>query len=729
MLRFLQTVSRLAYSSQAARQLFEEIPQKTLFSILSCPFAFSKCIALHLTSKPAISQLHALSVTSGLFSHIPVSNSLINAYSRSGYSSIALELFQIAPNHDTVSWNTIISSFGCVVHGMKFLLQMLRAGFSLDAITISTILSFSSNSSDFLPGFQIHSLSFKSGHVSDTVVGNALITFYSRSGFAEDAQKMFDEMLVRDTVSWNALIYGLAQEGNNGSEVIPLFLRMLKEDQVRPDKTTVATVVPFCGSVKLGTQFHCLSSKIGIDGDLLVSNVLTSMYYRIGALDYGKNVFSGMRLRDVVSWTSMISIDPNNAVSWFNGMRLDKVTPNDVTLVALLFAIPNNYSIRECSMVHTMCYKFGLSTEVNVLNSLITMYARLGSMGHAKKVFDDMPVRNIISWNALISGYQQNGLCEETLQMFSSLVLHLKPNQYTFGSVLSSISTGDMVSLVFGRVCHCYINKLGLNTNEFVSGALIDMYAKQGSLEDSDKVFNETINRCIISWTAIISAHSKHGNYDRVLDLFEDMVNSKIPPDGITLLAILMACGSKGEVVTGKRIFDSIYSVYKVEPWSEHYSCMVDMLGKVGRLEEAENLVKLMPGGPSMPALQSLLNACRVHGDVEMGDRVADFMLKTGPSDSGAYVSISNIYAERGEWENVARVRMEMREKGVKKEIGLSWVDVGKKLSTLGMYKFSSEDTGHPMAKDIYEIAESLGSEMRSLQEDIIDLEMETFSV
>lgn len=159
-------------------------------------------------------------------------------------------------------------------------------------------------------------------------------------------------MLVRDTVSWNALIYGFYQEGNSGSEVIPLFLQMLKEDQVRPDKTTVATVLPFCGSVKVGSQFHCLSTKIGVDGDLSVCNVLIFMYYKSGVVDNARNVFSGMASRDVVSWTSMISIDPNNAVSLFNGMRQDRVTPNDVTFVGLTFAIPNNYSVREGCMVH-----------------------------------------------------------------------------------------------------------------------------------------------------------------------------------------------------------------------------------------------------------------------------------------------------------------------------------------------------------------------------------------
>jgi PPR repeat len=177
---------------------------------------------------------------------------------------------------------------------MNFVLQMLRAVFFLNATTISTILSLLSNSSDFSPGFQIHLIASKSGYVSDTIVGNALITFYSRSWFMHYARKMFDEMRVRDTVSWNAFIYGFAQEGNNGSEVIPLFLRMLKENRVFPNKTTIATVVTFCGSIKFEAQLHCLSSKIGVDGDILLCNVLISMYYRNGALDYARNIFSDM---------------------------------------------------------------------------------------------------------------------------------------------------------------------------------------------------------------------------------------------------------------------------------------------------------------------------------------------------------------------------------------------------------------------------------------------------
>ncbi|KAJ3675757.1 hypothetical protein LUZ60_004799 [Juncus effusus] len=209
------------------------------------------------------------------------------------------------------------------------------------------------------------------------------------------------------------------------------------------------------------------------------------------------------------------------------------------------------------------------------------------------------------------------------------------------------------------------------------------------------------------------------------MGLFENMVkNYKIAPDGFILLSVLMVCGSKGMVQNGKKIFNSIFNEYKIEPWPEHYSCMVDMLGKANKIQEAEHLMHLMPNGPTLSALQSLLNACRIHGDNETGKRVADLLLETGLSDSGAFVSISNVFAERGEWESVARVRKGMREKGVRKEVGFSWVDLGFLDRDLRVYKFASDDCGHPLVGKIYEIVESLGVEMKILQEDL-DVEMD----
>ncbi|KAG1335560.1 pentatricopeptide repeat-containing protein, mitochondrial [Cocos nucifera] len=600
--------------------------------------------------KPGL-QIHGLVVSSGLDSFLPVSNSLMNMYAKSGSLDLARQLFQDIANPDVVTWNTILSGFTSGIEALEFVTEMRRAGVPLDAVSFTMALSFSADLQDLESGQQLHALVFKSGFGSDTFVGNALITAYARCQCIQDAGRVFDEMMVRDLVSWNSLLCGLTQEGNCGLEAIQVFLEMMKE-------------------------------------------------------------------RDVISWTTMISMDADNGFSLFNDMRSDGIPPNDVTFVALIYAVSCEHLKRDAQMIHGVCFVTGISAEVNVSNSLITMYAKMGSMEDSRMLFEGASHREIVTWNALISGYAQNGLCGEALEIFSSLLLHCKPNQYTFGSILSAITAVQTFSLIYGQRCHCHLMKLGLNIDEYVSGALINMYAKHGSIEESQRAFDETVQKRLVGWTAIISAHAKHGNYGFVMDLFEDMVASGVHPDHVAFLAVLTACGCKGMVDVGRKIFDSMAREYEIEPWPEHYACMVDMLGRAGMLVEAEELVRRIPTGPGLSALQSLLGACRLHGNVEMGKRVAEALMEMEPMESGAYVLISNLYAEKGEWESVSKIRKGMRERGVKKEVGFSWVDVGIR-DSIYMHKFSSYDKTHPLAEEIHWVAESLGLEMRIWEEGV----------
>jgi pentatricopeptide repeat protein len=190
------------------------------------------------------------------------------------------------------------------------------------------------------------------------------------------------------------------------------------------------------------------------------------------------------------------------------------------------------------------------------------------------------------------------------------------------------------------------------------------MYAKRGSLEESWKAFGETVHRSLIAWTAIISANSKHGNYDAVVSLFSDMVRSGVAPDDVVLLSVLTACRYSGFVSLGREIFDSMAAKHGAELWPEHYACVVDMLGRAGRLEEAEELMLQMPSGPSVSALQSLLGACRIHGNTDVGERVAGVLTETEPTESGAYVLLSNIYAEKGDWAAAADAGEGRQERG-----------------------------------------------------------------
>ena len=463
--------------------------------------------------------------------------------------------------------------------------MMRRVGVPLDAVTFTTALAFAADLRDLEFGIQMHSLVFKSGFDSDTFVGNALITTYSRGDCLDEAKRVFDEMLVRDLVSWNALISGLTQEGNYGSEAIRVFLTMVMEEGVRPDHVSFASVISTCVhdmSFEIGWQVHGFVVKVGLETHVSVSNVLMSMYYKHSDIDCAKRIFKNTGEPNVISWTTMISIDTVNAIPLFNRMRLNGVQPNDVTFVALIYTISGDHLKRENQMIHGVCFKIGFLSELNVLNSLITMYAKLNSMEDSRKIFEDMSCREIISWNALISGYAQNGLCEEALEVFSSSVLYCNPNQYTFGSTLSAITAAETISLSYGRRCHCLTIKLGLNTREYVSGALIDMYAKRGSIDESQMVFDETIEKSLVSWTAIISAHAKHGSYEVVMNLFGDIVSSGVRPDHVTLLAVLTACGCKGLVDTGRDIFESMVSEHRIEPWQSTMRAWWTCWGELG---------------------------------------------------------------------------------------------------------------------------------------------------
>ncbi|CBI28186.3 unnamed protein product, partial [Vitis vinifera] len=642
-------------------------------------------------------QIHAFAISSGFISHVTVPNSLMNMYCKAGLFDRALVVFENLNNPDIVSWNTVLSGFQRSDDALNFALRMNFTGVAFDAVTCTTVLAFCSDHEGFIFGFQLHSRILKCGLDCEVFVGNALITMYSRCCRLVEARR-----------------------GNSGLEAILVFLEMLKEG-MKLDHVSFTGAISACGHGKefeLGRQIHSLAVKIGYDTHVKVCNVLISTYSKCEDIEDAKLVFESIIDRNVVSWTTMISISEEDATSLFNEMRRDGVYPNDVTFVGLIHAITMKNLVEEGQMIHGVCVKTSFLSELNVSNSLITMYAKFESMSDSMKVFEELNYREIISWNSLISGYAQNGLWQEALQTFLSALMESRPNEFTFGSVLSSIASAEAISMRHGQRCHSHILKLGLNTNPIVSSALLDMYAKRGSICESLGVFSETPLKNEVAWTAIISAHARHGDYEAVMNLFKDMEREGVKPDSITFLAVITACGRKGMVDTGYQLFNSMVKDHLIEPSPEHYSSMVDMLGRAGRLKEAEEFVGQIPGGAGLSVLQSLLGACRIHGNVDMAKRVADDLIEMEPMGSGSYVLMSNLYAEKGEWEKVAKIRKGMRERGVRKEIGFSWVDVGDADGSLYLHGFSSDDKFHPQSEEIYRMAETLGLEMKFLEKE-----------
>ncbi|XP_009780599.1 pentatricopeptide repeat-containing protein At4g32430, mitochondrial [Nicotiana sylvestris] len=666
------------------------------------------------------SQIHSLAITSGFISFTTVPNSLMSMYCKNGHFNKALCVFNSLDFPDRVSYNTLLSGFENGKEALSFALWMHSIGFMFDAVSYTTALSHCTNEEEFRFGIQLHSLVLKFGLENDVFVGNALVTMYSKWGSnMAEAERVFYEMLHKDLVSWNALLSGYAQEGSYSCQATLGFREMMKAG-VKPDHVSFTSAVSACGqerSLDLAKQIHGLVIKMAYGTHVSVCNVLISLYYKCDVTEDANKVFQSMTERNVVSWTTMLSINDESAVSVFNGMRRDGVYPNHVTFVGLIHSITVKSSLPEGQMIHGCCLKTNFFSELNVANSFISMYAKFELMEDVFKVFEELDQRDLISWNALISAYAQNGMSREALQTFLSASMKLLPNEYTFGSVLSAIASSECISLKHGQRCHACLIKRGFNRNPIVSGALLDMYAKRGSIAESRGVFYEIADRSQVSWTAIISAHSRHGDYESVMALFKEMRKKGVSPDSITFLSILTACGRKGMVDMGVDIFNSMVRDYSIEPSSEHYSCMVDMFGRAGRLKEAEIFLVQIPGGPGLSVLQSLLGACRIYGNVEMATKVANTLIALEPEQSGSYVLMSNLFAEKGQWEKVANIRKGMRDKGVRKEIGFSWVDViGSIDCSLNLHGFSSDDKSHPQTEEIYRMAEWIGSELKYLE-------------
>ncbi|KAK4765163.1 hypothetical protein SAY86_026253 [Trapa natans] len=661
-------------------------------------------------------QLHGFAITSGYVSFTTVSNALMSVYFKAGDFGRALYIFENLNCPDIVSCNTVLSGSKNSESAFFFALEMNVKGIQFDAVSFTKLLSYCLDLEGFLFGLQLHCLILKYGLDCEVFVANSLITLYSRQGLLIHARKIFDEMPIHDLVSWGAMISGYTHEGNCATDSIQLLVEMLSVG-FRPDHVSLTGAVSACsqdGNLELGRQIHGLSMKIGQGKHTSVCNILMSIYSKMEEIADVRLIFKHMNDRNVISWTTMISADKGESISLFNEMRWDGIYPNDVTFIGLLHSITSRNLILEGRAVHGHCVRTGFSSKLNVSNCLITMYSKFNEMENASSIFEETTSREIVSWNALISGYAQNGMHQEALDVYFSIMEFYQPNPYTFGSVLSAIGAAENISLRQGQRCHSHIIRLGLDSDPIVSGSLLDMYAKRGSILESLRVFSQTSLKSQFAWTAIISACARHGDYESAMALFNEMEKEGVKPDSITYLAVLTACGRKGMVDAGREIFNSIIRDCSIEPSPEHYSCMVDMLGRAGKLDEAEELLGRSPGSPSLSALQSLLGACRMHGNVEMAERVVNALMEIKPMESGSYVLMSNLYAENGHWEKVAKIRKGMRESGVVKEIGFSWVDDG----SLSLHGFSSGDMSHPQSEEIFCTAHCLGLEIQLLREE-----------
>ncbi|OVA17395.1 Pentatricopeptide repeat [Macleaya cordata] len=694
-------LSKCGFSAQSA-QLADECesyvnPPLTEFNSYSYSQMLQECITVGDPTKGK--SLHCDILKKGGCLDIFAWNILLNVYVKSELVADAQKLFDVMSERNTISFVTLIQGYMQSLQGVEafeLFFRLHREGHELNPFVFTTILKMLV-SMDFAElCWRIHSCIYKLGHDSNAFVGTALIDAYSVCGFVGFAREVFDGIPEKDMVSWSGMI-ACYTENDYFEEALDLFCCM-RNNGLKPNNFTFDSSLKACSGLlaaDLGKSIHGCAMKTRYALDPYVGSALLDLYTKCENFDDALMVFMEMPKKDVILWSFMISRYAQSgrseeAVKIFFQMRQAFVVPNQFTFASILQASATMECIELGAQTHSHVVKVGLDSDVFVTNALMDVYAKCGRMVDSEKLFLDSAHRNDVTWNTMIVGHVQLGNGEEALRLFSMMLdAQVQATQVTYSSVLRACAS--LAALEPGIQIHCLIVKTIFDKDTVVGNALIDMYSKCGSIKDARLVFDTMYKWDEVSWNSMISGYSLHGLGGDALTLFEKMREEKVKPNKITFVGVLSACSNTGLVDKGRSYFNSMYRDYGIEPCIEHYTCMVWLLGRSGRLHEAVKFIEEIPFEPSVMVWRALLGACVVHNDIELGRVSAERVLEMEPQDDATHVLLSNMYAVAREWDNVASIRKYMKRKGVKKEPGLSWIE-----SQCKVHYFSVGDTSHP---------------------------------
>ncbi|KAM7518070.1 hypothetical protein LguiB_017032 [Lonicera macranthoides] len=593
---------------------------------------YIKCGALHFAKKVFLSMSNP-----NLFCW----NSMVYGYSILDGAGSALVLFNQMPERDTVSWNTmvsILSQHGLSAEALNMVVEMCNQGFRPNSMSYASIFSACANINDLSWGAHLHARILRMEPNLDVYVGSGLIDMYAKCGCLAYARHVFNNLTVHNVVSWTSLIGGVAQSGQE-EEALALFKQMRKVP-VASDQFTLATVLGVCYSLKdisLGGQLHGYAIKIGMDSSVPVGNALITMYSKCQNVHGAHHTFELMLVRDIISWTTMI-----------------------------------------------------------------TAFSHNGNVEKAQEYFNKMPERNVITWNSMLVTYTKHGFWEEGLKLF---ILMLReggtPDWVTFATSISACAYSAVLKL--GNQIIAQAEKSGFGSDVSVTNSIVSMYSRCGRIVEARKVFDSIATKDLISWNAMMSGYAQSGLGEEVIDIFESMLTTGLTPDHISYVSILSGCSHSGLVPEGTHYFNMMTKVHGISPTCEHFTCMVDLLGRAGLLEQARDLIKEMPLKPNAAIWGALLGACRIHGDAKLAEIAMRNLIELDVEDSGSYVLLANIYSDFGKLQGVSDLRRFMRAKGIQKNPGCSWIEVDNRV-----HVFTVDDTSHPQIKDVYRVLEEI---------------------
>lgn len=483
------------------------------------------------------------------------------------------------------------------------------------------------------------------------------------------------EVLPRHVGSVRGSLISLKQSGNNKNTIVSRSSKKeIKFPTISRKQVIVteladhyATLLRKCGvarDLSQGKILHQHIRQAGIESDRYLGNLLLQMYGKCGALHDACLVFTHMPHKNVFTWNLMIGAYIDNglykaALKVFRCMLTGDVAPDAVTLVSALTACSTLLSLAEGKWMHAYISRHDFKSNTLVGTALVNLYAKCGSLDEARTMFDALIVRDAISWNAMIVACAQKKLGKEALQLLCGMQMEgLMPTEVTLASIFDACAS--FAGLREGKRIHAIVIQGAFGVDVALDTALVNMYAMCGQLEYAESVFNEMPQQNLVSWSAMIAAYAQHGHSTKVLQVSRKMQRAGLIPNEVTLVSILTACSHAGLVEEARYWFTSMVKDYGIAPIAEHYNCMIDLLGRMGRLDQGEELLCSMPLDASALPWLTLLGACKKHTDIERAKRAAEKVMQLDPDNAAPYVQLSNIYCEAGMWEDAEKVRKMM---------------------------------------------------------------------
>ncbi|XP_050874721.1 pentatricopeptide repeat-containing protein At1g11290, chloroplastic [Lathyrus oleraceus] len=668
---------------------------------------------LNLCTKPQhLQQIHARFFLHGLHQNSSLSSKLIDSYSNFGLFHFSHKLFHFTENPDSLLCNAYLRSlFKFAEYERTLFLYKEMVGKSMcpdEDSCVSVLKSLFYVCREQWVLAMVHGHVVKLGVDEFDLVGNCLIELY---GFLN---------------CWNSLIYE-AYESGKFVESFRIFCRMRKENIQQPDSVTVINLLRVSvelNSLKIGKVLHSLVVVSNLCKELTVNTALLSMYAKLGDLEYARMMFEKMPEKDVVVWNIMISAYsgkgyPKESLELVYCMVRSGIRPDLFTAIPTISSITKLKFNEWGKQMHAQVMRNGSDYQVSVYNSLIDMYSTCDDINSAQKVFGLIMDKTVVSWSAMIKGYAMHGQCFEALSLF--VEMKLCGTKVDFVIVINILPAFAKIgALHYVRYLHGYSLKTNLDSLKSLKTSLLSSYAKCGCIEMARKLFDEEKNshKDIIAWNSMITAYSNHGEWFQCFQLYDQMKLSNVKPDQVSFLGILTACVNSGLVEKGKEIFKEMVEIYGYQPSKEHNACLVDLLGRAGKVDEASEIIENSRLNSDARVYGPLLSACKMHdSETDFAELAAEKLINMEPKNAGNYVLLSNIYAAAGKWDKVAKMRSFLRDRGLKKIPGCSWVELNGQV-----HEFRVADQSHPRADDIYSVLKVL--EFEAGMEDDDDLEL-----